>query len=471
MLAGYLNNKGNPVPHAVHFDCHGGFGRKCFTCGKLNLAGTDECRFCHGSDLGNRDEGYLGFESADKRPHWVSAQELYSLLQGCGIRLCVLSACHSARVGGESVFGGVGPSLIRAGIPAIVAMQFGVTVEMARVFTREFYRSIMQGATMVSAVATVRAAMADDRTAWYRPVLYLRPDESNPEGSLIAGPFPSSPGDRQVQKPYFAQGLETVPALMDPDIHKFRELHWDRETIITPFVRKIKNREDPLRIIGVHGPNEAGFASLHERLAEICNELAPRCPLIHARVDLQPEDVPRVVTRRLVNRLVESGILIPQAQNILDDVQESMTNLLEGQTQPTTIQIAKKFMEQLSLIDHHFGVVLLLRAFQKIEKDTVALLETMIGRSPSVKGLLILLTSEGEANASDFLRRDPEPPYILYHPNLPTTKDEEFRAWARAVGVELTIERASQLNKTLHQNPDEIRNFFRIRERFPELFV
>ncbi len=454
-LTAYLRNKGNPVPHVIHFDCHGGFGRKCFSCNRLNSAGAQECSFCGARALGNRDEGYLAFELEDKRPHWVSAQELYSLLKGCGIRLCVLSACHSGKVGGGSVFEGVGPSLIRAGIPAVVAMQFAVTVDMAKVFTREFYGSIVQRAPIVAAVAQARAAMANDRTAWYRPVLYLRTNDDNPDGTIFnfavpAGPVPDT---RQSQKSFYDQ-THTAPPV-DP----FAILHWDRDQVVVPFLAKIKSRDDPLRVIALHGPPnaDAGFTSLYNRLEEYCKDAARKSPLFYQQLNLKEEAAfPRIFAMLLLQRLFEKALAagMSDAQNPFEAAREEMERFL-NKGKPDPSQIASTLLKLLCRIEPHFGIVLLLRVPQRIEDETAQFLRILTIGSPKLKGLLIVLASE--KSRLEFLTEDlPEANHVLPL-DLPVISDDLCLEWALALGVPMTQNRAAKLNKDADHNPDKIR--------------
>jgi hypothetical protein len=190
LLHDYLTaHTGAQAPHILHFDGHGGFGRRCAGapagCGLLNRAGDTVCGGCE-RQLDGPAQGYLAFEAPSKRPHWVSAGELSNLLSMAGVRLAVLTACKSAVVAGQSVFSGMGPALIRAGVPAVVAMQFSVTDEAARSFTRSFYLALAQYAPLTQAMGRARAILFSDETAWYRPVLYLRTDAENPDGLLFA---------------------------------------------------------------------------------------------------------------------------------------------------------------------------------------------------------------------------------------------------------------------------------------------
>ncbi len=190
LLSDYLTTHTSAqAPHILHFDGHGGFGRRCAIapagCGLLNAASETVCRGC-GRHLDGPPQGYLAFEARNKRPHWVSTREFSNLLVDAGVRLAVLTACKSAVVAGQSVFSGMGPALIQAGVPAVVAMQFSITAEAAKSFTRSFYLGLAQYAPLTQAMSQARAALFADETAWYRPVLYLRTDAKNPDGKLFA---------------------------------------------------------------------------------------------------------------------------------------------------------------------------------------------------------------------------------------------------------------------------------------------
>ena len=176
---------GIEAPHILHFDGHGGFGRRCpgISSGRLRAAqrGKPEPSAAAASvTWTGQPQGYLAFEARNKRPHWVSAREVSNLLADAGVRLAVLTACKSAVVAGQSVFSGMGPALIQAGVPAVVAMQFSVTVEAAKSFTRSFYLALAQYVPLTQAMGQARAALFADETAWYRPVLYLRTDAKQP---------------------------------------------------------------------------------------------------------------------------------------------------------------------------------------------------------------------------------------------------------------------------------------------------
>ena len=94
------------------------------------------------------------------------------------LRLVVLTACASSQAPGAGLFGGVGPALIRAGLPAVVAMQYPtVQLETAGQFSAAFYGALASGIMVDAAVNEARQAIAAgpllDGRDWSTPVLYM----------------------------------------------------------------------------------------------------------------------------------------------------------------------------------------------------------------------------------------------------------------------------------------------------------
>ena len=129
--------------------------------------------------------GRLRLNAAEgDEPHWVNELDLQSLLGNhASLKLVVLNACEvgevSARPEGVG-FWGVIPSLLRAGIPAVVAMQYAIRDDVAALFGETFYRRLTTGkwAGQVDVAVTLarnacRLAFPDDR-GFATPILYLR---------------------------------------------------------------------------------------------------------------------------------------------------------------------------------------------------------------------------------------------------------------------------------------------------------
>lgn len=148
-------NDGDPYD-LVHFDGHG---------------------FYHAHPVnGSADEnvgGYIVFEdNADEGGHAVSGAEFAALASECGVRAGVLNACRSAyqepndnadssRARPAASFA---YSLLTAGVPAVVAMNFNVYVVSAKRFMEEFYRQLERGQTLSVAASLARKHLSTDRT-------------------------------------------------------------------------------------------------------------------------------------------------------------------------------------------------------------------------------------------------------------------------------------------------------------------
>jgi CHAT domain-containing protein len=126
---------------------------------------------------GHGHAGALALERADGTAHWVGAEGLAVLLGDSGVALALLNACRTgARQGGP--FAGVAPALVRAGLPAVVAMQAPLPDEGAVRFGRNFYAALADGLPVDAAVAEGRKAVSlaagVGQPDWAMPVLYLR---------------------------------------------------------------------------------------------------------------------------------------------------------------------------------------------------------------------------------------------------------------------------------------------------------
>ncbi|WP_423225579.1 CHAT domain-containing protein [Candidatus Amarolinea aalborgensis] len=149
----------------IHFDGHGGFGAlPAFAAAGASGRGS-----------------FLVFENDFCEPDPVDAGRLAAALNGRQVRLLYASACQTAQAGADSLFTGLGPGLLLAGIPAVVAMQFSVSVAAALAFMQRFYRSLAQGKALATCLADGRRVLFDPQhgLAWATPVLYLRDQDGD----------------------------------------------------------------------------------------------------------------------------------------------------------------------------------------------------------------------------------------------------------------------------------------------------
>jgi hypothetical protein len=91
--------------------------------------------------------------------------------------LVFLAACESAmrEPGAEHPFVGLGPKLVKAGVPAVVAMQDWVRMDVAQDLTGHFYRRLLDHGVIDRALNEARnIVFKKDSPEWAKPVLFMR---------------------------------------------------------------------------------------------------------------------------------------------------------------------------------------------------------------------------------------------------------------------------------------------------------
>jgi hypothetical protein len=122
----------------------------------------------------------------------VDAQTLGMLLAGEGVRLAVLNACQAGAGGGARTT--VAGALVRAGLPAVVAMQDDIYDVAAEAFAAAFYDGVSLGLGVDQAVTAGRKAVlaigGEVAAGWWLPALYMR----TPDGTIWQQPPGNSSG-------------------------------------------------------------------------------------------------------------------------------------------------------------------------------------------------------------------------------------------------------------------------------------
>jgi hypothetical protein len=150
--------------HVFHFMGHGGF---------------DEAQ----------GSGHLVFETSSGASQPVRDEVLATVLRGeTRPRLVVLNACQTGRTSdqpGRHPFAGVAPALVRAGVPAVVAMRRSISDPAAVTFSKALYQRLAAGDPVDAAVAEGRISLHNDdpeSLEWATPMLFMR----LPDGYLFA---------------------------------------------------------------------------------------------------------------------------------------------------------------------------------------------------------------------------------------------------------------------------------------------
>jgi hypothetical protein len=147
---------------------------------------------CHGQPGYAEGEGRILLEGDEGEREPVEARELASWLGALdSLRLVVLSACLTARTNDVSEFSGVAQALVRKGLPAVIAMQHEIPLNVAEDFARAFYGTLFgeflarrEAGAFERAFATARQEVSDKHTranpSWGTPVLYVRARMGDP---------------------------------------------------------------------------------------------------------------------------------------------------------------------------------------------------------------------------------------------------------------------------------------------------
>jgi hypothetical protein len=139
--------------HIFHFIGHGGFDRRA-------------------------DEGFIALAGEDGQAQPLLATELGRLLADhFPLRLVLLNSCEGAMGSEHDIFSSTAAILVRRGLPAVLAMQYGITDRGAIEFSRAFYEALSDSLPVDAAVAEARKAVSLAKTytvEWGTPVLYMR---------------------------------------------------------------------------------------------------------------------------------------------------------------------------------------------------------------------------------------------------------------------------------------------------------
>jgi hypothetical protein len=126
-------------------------------------------------------EGYLVLEDLEEQSDHASASLLGQLVIDSSLRLVVLNACETSVADSTRAFSGVAHQLVKAGLPAVVAMQLDISDQAAVAFSREFYGALACGWPVDAAVQEGRRGILSmhgndwhKHVDWAIPTLYMR---------------------------------------------------------------------------------------------------------------------------------------------------------------------------------------------------------------------------------------------------------------------------------------------------------
>ena len=161
----------------------------------------------HGGFDESSGQGVLCFTGINGALVKVSGALLATHLAGIdSLRLIFVNACETARSNTAAPFAGVATALLRAGLPAVIAMQRPVSDDAALEFSRTVYRRLAAGDPIDAAVTEGRLAIFRDNGSlqeWGTPVLFSRAEDGRIFASAAPAeqPAPAEPSEPATVSP------------------------------------------------------------------------------------------------------------------------------------------------------------------------------------------------------------------------------------------------------------------------------
>ncbi len=148
--------------------------------------------------------GYIHLHDTtdEAKAEHLSATDFSELLSNDLPNLVILNTCQGGTASDFDPFGGTAQSLIRQGVPAVVAMQFQISDKAAITFSEALYRSLLNKDPIDIAVTRARHAILtgdpDIQPEMITPVLYCA---SQSDGLLIKDDLATSAGPSLASAP------------------------------------------------------------------------------------------------------------------------------------------------------------------------------------------------------------------------------------------------------------------------------
>lgn len=146
----------------------------------------------HGLFDPQRDEGLLAMTDENNQPRSLYATELARILgDHPSLRLALLNACEGALASRSDIFASTAATLVRRGVPAVIAMQVEISDRAAIEFSTQFYEALADGLPVDTAVTEARKAVSlaiENTLEWGIPILLSRA----PDGVLFDIALPAA---------------------------------------------------------------------------------------------------------------------------------------------------------------------------------------------------------------------------------------------------------------------------------------
>lgn len=248
-----------------------------------------------GHGMLKKETGFLVLENEGGQARSVESEKLSYYLRDTDLRLLFFNACQTATPAQEDPMLGVGFTAIKAGVPAVVAMQGPIIDEVAAHFALSFYRTLAEDFPVEFCMSEARKALMGDSSSayadWAIPVLFSNASEGRlwrasarrakrlPETAVKQFSLPPEIGARSGVTRGGAADGETVGAattttgvlhnLTNPDYAEFVNREAERAKILE--MLDPKKRTGVINVTGVGG---VGRSALAHETAQRCLEFS-----------------------------------------------------------------------------------------------------------------------------------------------------------------------------------------------------
>ncbi|MDJ0798240.1 MAG: CHAT domain-containing protein [Calothrix sp. MO_167.B12] len=132
-----------------------------------------------GHSIFQNNKGYIALVDGNGEAKLLDDETFANFFLGNNnLGLVILNSCQGGTVSSNQTFAGIAPNLVRQEIPAVVAMQYPIEDDTAKLFADEFYRTLALGYPVDAAIQTTRNAISMevglDKCDFATPVLYMR---------------------------------------------------------------------------------------------------------------------------------------------------------------------------------------------------------------------------------------------------------------------------------------------------------
>jgi CHAT domain len=247
--------------------------------------------------------GQLLFRGLSGVAEPVSATQLGIMLNRSGVRLVVLDTCEGGRLATGPLHG-IAQALVRAQVPAVIAMQFSAPEESARAFVGEFYRALAEGFPIDACVTEGRKAVMGaaglGRADWSTPAVYTRAPDGQlfelPPHADIPGAVVAQLGDGHAQVMISSTAGALLGAARSPAIQRlgqtprpprpprsFRDREQEQQELLTEL--------EPGRGAWLRGPPGSGRSALLRQAANSAAARALPDGVLYINEQLEPSNL------------------------------------------------------------------------------------------------------------------------------------------------------------------------------------